>query len=102
MQEGLPIPSLKGKRLMYNCNALNAFHVTNITVVALHFSGLFKLSQLIDNFGGIMTTSIIVSFVVSGVCYFSAVLFGHPLRMSGNPVYDFFSACSFASIATDQ
>ena len=90
-QEGLSIPSLGGKRLMYNCNALGAFYITCITFAGLHFADLFRLSILIDEFGPIMTTAIITSFAVSTICYFGTLWFGKPIRMSGNLIYDYFS-----------
>lgn len=90
-QIGLPIESLGGRRLMYNCNALGAFYITLITVAGLHYTDVFRLSGLIDHFGPVMTVAIIVSFAISAVCYLGTVLLGRPIRMSGNPIYDFFS-----------
>jgi len=92
-QEGLPIQSLNGRRLMYNCNALGALYITTITVGILHVTNLFKLSALIDHFGPVMSVAIIVSFAFSTICYFGATFFGlgQPIRMSGNVVYDYFS-----------
>lgn len=63
-QEGLPVPSLKGKRLPYNCNALACWYTTLVTAAALHFSGIFNIGELIDHFGEIMTWSIIVGFLL--------------------------------------
>lgn len=92
-QIGLPIESLNGRRLLYNCNALGAFYITMITVAVLHFTNVFRLSELIDHFGPVMSVAIIVSFVISTVCYLGTVLFGKPIRMSGSPIYDYFSEC---------
>lgn len=63
-QEGLPVPSLKGKRLPYNCNALACWYTTLVTAAALHYSGIFHLGELIDHFGEIMTWSIIAGFTL--------------------------------------
>lgn len=90
-QEGLPVPSLKGKRLPYNCNALACWYTTLATAAALHFSGVFRLSELIDRFGEIMTWSIIVGFTLAAVCYVIGVTMGNPIRMSGNVIYDYFA-----------
>lgn len=65
-QEGLPVPSLKGKRLPYNCNALACWYTTLITAAVLHFTGIFNIGELIDHFGEIMTWSIIVGFLLGG------------------------------------
>lgn len=66
-QEGLPVPSLKGKRLPYNCNALACWYTTLVTAAVLHFTGTFLLGELIDRFGEIMTWSIISGFTL-GEC----------------------------------
>jgi delta24(24(1))-sterol reductase len=91
-QEGLPIASLKGKKLIYNCNGLGTWYTTLVTVAFLQYSGLFDISVLIDEFGPIMTVAMISSYVLAAVCYFGTVFFGRPLRMSGNFIYDYFSS----------
>lgn len=63
-QEGLPVPSLRNKRLKYNCNALGCFYVTIVTAATLHFTGLFHLGELIDHFGEMMTWAIIAGFLL--------------------------------------
>lgn len=63
-QEGLPVPSLKGKRLPYNCNALACWYVTLVTAAVLHFTGTFHLGELIDHFGEMMTWAIIAGFTL--------------------------------------
>jgi delta24(24(1))-sterol reductase len=92
--EGLPVKSLGGKKLPYHCNALASFYVTCLTAFGLHFSGLFKLSQLIDNFGPIMTVAMITGFALAAVCHVLTVAFGKPIRMSGNLIYDVCRRCS--------
>jgi delta24(24(1))-sterol reductase len=87
-QEGLPVKSLGGKKLPYHCNALASFYVTCITAFALHFSGLFNLGELIDHFGPIMTVAMITGFAFAALWYILTVLFGKPIRMSGNLIYD--------------
>lgn len=96
-QIGLPIESLGGRRLMYNCNALGAFYITLISAAGLHYTNLFRLSELIDHFGPVMTVAIIVSFTISAICYFGTLAFGRPIRMSGNPIYDFFSMWAWSA-----
>ncbi|KAL7008762.1 C-24(28) sterol reductase [Cystobasidiomycetes sp. EMM_F5] len=90
-QEGLPVSSLKGKRLLYNCNALGCWYITLALAAGLQFSGLFSLSQLIDHFGEIMTWSMICGYTLALVCYGIGVTLGNPIRMSGNVIYDYFA-----------
>ncbi|KAG9048018.1 C-24(28) sterol reductase [Tulasnella sp. UAMH 9824] len=88
-QEGLPVPSLNYKTLMYNCNALACWYATLVTSFVLHWFGIFRLSGIVDHFGGIMTVSILWGFGLSLVTYWVAVLNGTAMRMSGNFMYDF-------------
>ncbi|KAH9920817.1 ergosterol biosynthesis ERG4/ERG24, partial [Amylocystis lapponica] len=48
-QEGLPVPSLGYKTLMYKCNAVFSLYASMITAAALHYTGTFPLQDLIDN-----------------------------------------------------
>jgi delta24(24(1))-sterol reductase len=63
-QEGLPVPSLKGKRLPYNCNALGCWYITLITAATLHFTGILNIGLIIDHFGEMMTWAIISGFLL--------------------------------------
>jgi Delta24(24(1))-sterol reductase len=90
MQEGLPVPSLGYKTLMYNCNAIQCVYFTYFTAFALHWSGIFRLTSIIDNYGHLLTVSIIWGFAVSFGIYFWAVATGNTIRMSGNFIYDVF------------
>ncbi|KAJ2048235.1 C-24(28) sterol reductase [Coemansia sp. S16] len=87
---GYKVPSLNGQRLAYHCNALWAWWITVGTALALHFSGLFRLTQIIDNLGPIMTVAMIWSFLLAGAVYAATVLWGKKHRASGNFIYDFF------------
>lgn len=90
MQEGLPVPSLNYKTLMYKCNALSSFYATLVVCAGLHLSGLYRLTQIIEHFGEYMTVSMIAGFAVSFATYFHAVLTNSAHRMSGNFAYDLF------------
>ncbi|KAF8202267.1 ergosterol biosynthesis ERG4/ERG24 [Pholiota molesta] len=75
-QEGLPVPSLNYKTLMYNCNALICLYTTLVTAAALHYYNIFRLTEIIDNYGHLMSVSMIFGFGVSLITYLYAVLTG--------------------------
>lgn len=94
MQEGLPVPSLGYKTLMYKCNAIGCIYTTMITAAALHYYNIFRMTEIIDNFGHLMTVAMIVGFGVSFFMYFITVATGNQIRMSGSFIYDvFMGAC---------
>ncbi|KAG9224093.1 hypothetical protein CCMSSC00406_0010027 [Pleurotus cornucopiae] len=93
-QEGLPVPSLGYKTLMYNCNALTSMYVTYVAAAVLHYTGTFRLTEIIDNYGHIMSVAMIWGFGVSFGMYFFAVATGTQMRMSGNFFYDVFMGAS--------
>jgi delta24(24(1))-sterol reductase len=88
--KGKPLLHEGGKRLDYYCSGLYSWYTTIVLALALHFSGLFKLYTLIDEFGSIMTVAILSGFLVSIFAYISAIARGAQHRMTGNVVYDFF------------
>lgn len=93
-QEGLPVPSLGYKTLMYNCNALWSIYITMITAAVLHYYNIFRLTEIINNYGHIMSVAMIYGFAVSFGVYFYTVATGNQIRMSGNFIYDvFMGAC---------
>lgn len=94
MQEGLPVPSLGYKTLMYKCNALGCLYITWATAAVLHYFSIFRLTDIIDNFGHLMSVAMIVGLTVSFGMYFLTVATGNQIRMSGNFIYDvFMGAC---------
>ena len=93
-QEGLPVPSLNYKTLMYNCNALPCFYLTLVTAFLLHVTHTFRLTEIIDNFGPLMTVSMIWGWGVSVGIYVLTLAGGEQMRMIGNHAYDMFmGAC---------
>ena len=88
--EGNPLAHDGGKKLTYYCSGIWSFYTTIAVTAALHFTGLFKLYTLIDEFGPLMSVAIISGFIISFIAYFSAIYRGAEHRMSGRPVYDFF------------
>jgi Delta24(24(1))-sterol reductase len=94
MQEGLPVPSLGYKSLMYKCNAIGCVYITLTTVGLLHYFNIFRLEKLIDNYGHLMTVAMIYGVGISFFMYFITVATGNQLRMSGSFIYDVFvGAC---------
>ncbi|KAJ1557711.1 C-24(28) sterol reductase, partial [Cladochytrium tenue] len=63
--------------------------LTRISAV-LQFTGIFPLSYIIDNFGGLMTVAVISGILISIAVYVGAFVTGTTHRMTGNHVYDFF------------
>ncbi|KAG9090121.1 C-24(28) sterol reductase [Ceratobasidium sp. UAMH 11750] len=92
--QGLPIPLLNYKTLQYNCNAISSFYVTLVTCAALHWTGIFGLTEIVDNFGELMTVAMIYGFVVGFAVHFITIVCGEQMRMGGNFMDDFFmGAC---------
>ena len=89
-QRGLPVPSLNYQTLTYNCNAVACVYSTVVAVAALHWTNIFRLTEIIDNFGHLMTVSMIWGVFVSFGMYFLTVATGNQIRMSGNFIYDVF------------
>jgi len=87
---GKPLPHEGGKQLKYYCSGVWSFYMTIAVVAALHFSGVFKLYTIIDEFGPLLSVAIISGYLVSIVAYFSALYRGAQHRMTGYPIYDFF------------
>jgi delta24(24(1))-sterol reductase len=88
--KGKPLPHLGGKQLDYYCSGMWSFYSTVAIALAAHFSGLFPLYTLIDEFGPLMSVAICSGFLVSFTAYFSALYRGAQHRMTGYPIYDFF------------
>jgi delta24(24(1))-sterol reductase len=59
-------------------------------VFFLHFSGIFPVTYLIDNYGNMMLTSMISGDVVAVIIYFWGIVSKKQIRMSGNIFYDIF------------
>ncbi|SCU87484.1 LAMI_0D06238g1_1 [Lachancea mirantina] len=89
--KGQPLTHLKNKQLPYYCNAMWTFYTTITLVLALHFSGLFRLYTILDMFGEIMTCAIISGFTFSiGLYLWCLFISGDYHRMTGDHLYDFF------------
>jgi delta24(24(1))-sterol reductase len=88
--KGKPLPHEGGRQLDYYCSGMWSLYITLAVAASLHISGLFKLYEVIDEFGPLMSVAIISGFLVSTVAYISALYRGAQHRMTGYPVYDFF------------
>ncbi|KAH9808967.1 ergosterol biosynthesis ERG4/ERG24 [Melampsora americana] len=96
-QEGLPIPSLNGGKMLYYCNALASWYTTLATVFILdRFTPYFKLVDIFDQLGHLMTIATFFGFAISIWYYFVPILQGQSVRMSGNAFYDFFMGAALS------
>lgn len=85
-QQGLPVSSLGGRTLTYNCNAYSALYATIAVIGALHYTGQFNMADIIDLYGPLLTVASIAGFLLALGTYVT----GEGYRMSGNLVYDYF------------
>lgn len=83
-------PDDTGRSLKYLCNGFASWWATQALLVALHFSGLVRLSAVIDNLGPLITTGVLFGDLVALFCYAFAHASGQTTRLTGNHVYDFF------------
>jgi len=88
--KGLPIPAHGGERLVYRCNGITAWYLTLIAVAVLHFTGVFPLQTIYEQFGSFMIAAMITANVVALGVYFGPKATGSAERMSGSFLYDFF------------
>jgi delta24(24(1))-sterol reductase len=88
--KGLPIRSRGGTRLVYRCNGITAWYVTLAAVAGLHFSGIFPLQTIYEQFGSFMIAAMVTGNAVALAVYFGAKATGNAERMSGSFLYDFF------------
>lgn len=87
---GKPLAHLGGKQLKYHCSAYSSLYLTILVMGALHYTGLFPIYTLLDEFGPLMSVAILSGFLASLVTYLSAIARGAQHRVTGYPIYDFF------------
>ncbi|KAH8762820.1 sterol reductase/lamin B receptor [Hyaloscypha finlandica] len=87
---GKPLDHEGGTQLKYHCSAVWSFYITILLTAGLHFTGLFKLYTIIDEFGPILSVAILSGFLVAIAAYISARSRDAQHRMTGYFVYDFF------------
>ncbi len=88
--KGLPVPSENGVQHTYLCNGAASWYVTLAVVALLHFTGWFRLTELADQLGPMLTVAVFFGNFVAVATYVLAVVAKRQTRMSGNVVYDFF------------
>lgn len=87
---GKPLRFDNNKQLPYYCSAYTSFYFTIAIAAGLHFSGLFPLYTILDEFGPLLSVAIISGYIVAIIAYVSAFARGATHRMTGYPIYDFF------------
>ncbi len=75
-------------RFPYICSNSKIF--TCILLYVLNYTGTFPLTDVVDNWGSIMTVAIIYSNIVTVLTYVFGILLKKTHRMSGNAFYDMF------------
>lgn len=90
-EKGQPLKHMNNKQLPYYCNALYTFYTTIVLSLFLHFTGLFRLTYILENFGPIMTTAIFYGIILSIALYVVNVhVIGSYQDLTGNIPYDIF------------
>lgn len=87
---GKPLDHEGGKQLAYHCSAVWSFYITILGAAALHFTNVFPLHTVIDEFGPILSVAIISGFLVAIAAYASAWYRDAQHRMTEYFAYDFF------------
>lgn len=87
---GKPLAHENGKQLKYYCSGFVSLYVTLAVVAVLHITGIYRASTIIDEFGPLLSVSILSGYLVAFIAYFSALARGAQHRMTGSPIYDFF------------
>lgn len=93
--KGLSIASENGYCFIYKCNAVHAWYCILVVVGALHYTHVFPLWRVREEYGRYLTAATIWADVISVWVYFKGL--NRPLRLSHNVIYDFFmgSALNF-------
>lgn len=88
--KGFPVPSEGNIQHNYLCNAIASWYVLIILLLVLHFTHLFRLTELTDNMGGIITVATIFADAMSLSLYLIPLAFSKNIHKTGNIIYDFF------------
>ncbi|GMG23500.1 unnamed protein product [Ambrosiozyma monospora] len=89
--KGQPLAHMDNKQLPYFCNAYYTFYVNIMLALALHYTGLFKIYYILENFGEVMTCAIITGISFAVILYFFTVYVSKDYHnLSGSVIYDIF------------
>ena len=78
-----------GSRLPYRMNGLVSLLVTFIAVAVLHWSGVFSIRELYDQFGALISVMTIFAFLFSIYLYWYGKQHGQARHLSGKFIHDF-------------
>jgi delta24(24(1))-sterol reductase len=84
MVRGKPLPHENGTMLNYYCSGVAALYSTLAGLAVLQFTGLFPLAQIVDEFGPLLSVSIISGFLGAIILFVSAKVRRAEHEMSGN------------------
>lgn len=87
---GFGLPLTNGKRLAYKYNGQFAWFTTLIAVAVLHYTGVFKLTEMYDLFAKLLTICHIVCFGLIAILYLWAQISHGFDRPSDSILYDYF------------
>jgi delta24(24(1))-sterol reductase len=89
--KGQPLEHMNNQQLPYFCNAIWSFYTSIVVALVMHFTNIFRLTYIVDNFGAIMTTAIFYGVSLSFLLYFISMYITKDYsRMTGNFIYDVF------------
>lgn len=90
--EGLPVNygHDKGIKLKYKYNGQFAFFITVAVTVALHFTGVFPITELCDQFGPFLTVCSLYTAAIIAVLHFYAWCTGTMERPTDSILYNYF------------
>lgn len=88
--KGLPIPSENNLQLKYLCNGVLSWYTTIAVAILLHVSHLFRLSDLADQMGHLITVAMIGANGLSLGLYILSIVSKKKMHSTQNPIYVFF------------
>lgn len=89
--KGQPLKHRNNEQLPYLCNAFVTFYTNIVIVLALHVSGIYRIYDVLDNFGHVMACAIVTGFTISIYLYIYVVWIKKGGdRLTGNAIYDMF------------
>lgn len=85
------LPTENGHRLVYHCNGYLCYYFCMFGVLFANFTGIFRASHIVDNFGEYLLASMVIGDLTSLYWYLYGLYTAPPGdSRSGNHIYDFF------------